>query len=110
MNILITNNTLTVKLVEDIDHKNALEIRKQIDSEIEKRPIKNLVFDFSKVEFMDSAGIGMILGRYKILNAIGGTVYIKNPTKTVLKIIEISGINKIIPIISNTENPVCEVK
>ncbi|MBQ2897507.1 MAG: anti-sigma factor antagonist [Clostridia bacterium] len=110
MNILVTNNTLTVKLCEDIDHKNALDIRKQIDSEIGKRPIKTLIFDFSGVEFMDSAGIGMILGRYKLLNAIGGMVYINNPTKAVLKIIEISGINKIIPIMYNNESCTCEVK
>ncbi len=107
MNILVTNNTLTVKLKEDIDHRNAAEIRKKIDDEINKRPIKNLVFDFSDVDFMDSAGIGMILGRYKIINAIGGAVYINNPRDAVMKIINISGINKLVPIVFNT---VCEVE
>lgn len=100
MNILLTNNTLTVKLTEDIDHSNALEIREKIDSEINKRPVRNLVFDFSCVEFMDSSGIGMILGRYKLMNSIGGYVYINNPTKTVMKIIEIAGINRIIPVVN----------
>ena len=100
MNIVHTNNTMTVKLHEDIDHNNALEIREKIDAEISKRPVKNLVFDFSNVEFMDSSGIGMILGRYKLLNSIGGYVYINNPTAPVMKIIEISGISRIIPIVN----------
>jgi stage II sporulation protein AA (anti-sigma F factor antagonist) len=90
---------MTVKLHEDIDHNNALEIRERIDAEINKRPVKNLVFDFSGVEFMDSSGIGMILGRYKLLNSIGGYVYINNPTLQIMKIIEVSGINKIIPVV-----------
>ena len=107
MNILVANNILTVKLDEDIDHNNALEIRKQIDDEINKRPIRKLILDFSAVEFMDSAGIGMILGRYKIINAVGGKVYISNPTYAVMKIIEISGINKIIPVVCDSA---CEVK
>lgn len=109
MNILLANKTLTVKLVEDIDHNNSSEIRKKIDDEINKRPIKSLIFDFSKVEFMDSSGIGMILGRYKLLRSMGGAVIINNPSKAVLKIIEISGINKIIPVTFETDNMICEV-
>ena len=110
MNILIANNTLTVKLSEDIDHNNSAEIRTKIDDEINKRPIVNLIFDFSNVEFMDSSGIGMILGRYKILKSMGGSVIINNPTKAVLKIIELSGINKIIPVIFGENSKICEVK
>ena len=100
MNIIHTNNTMTVKLCDDIDHSNAFEIREKIDVEINKRPVKNLVFDFSKVDFMDSSGIGMILGRYKLLNSIGGFVYINNPSPPVMKIIEVSGINRIIPVVN----------
>ena len=103
MNLILTNNTLTVKLSGDIDHNNVLEIREKIDCEINKRPIKNLIFDFSAVEFMDSSGVGMILGRYKLLNSLGGFVYISNPSKMVMKIIEVSGIYKIIPVVSQNE-------
>jgi len=59
---------------------------------------------------MDSSGIGMILGRYKLLKSIGGAVFIENPTNAVIKIIEIAGINKIIPVIFNTDNSACEVR
>ncbi len=108
MNIVHTNNTMTVKLCEDIDHNNAFEIREKIDSEINKRPVKNLVFDFSKVEFMDSSGIGMILGRYKLLSSLGGFVYINNPTTQVMKIIEIAGINRIIPVVNDAKKQEAE--
>ena len=104
MNIVLTNNTMTVKLNEDIDHSNALEIRERIDTEINKRPVKNLVFDFSDVEFMDSSGIGMILGRYKLLSSIGGYVYINNPSSSVMKIIEIAGLARIIPIVNDRKS------
>ena len=108
MNIVHTNNTMTVKLSEDIDHNNAFEIREKIDAEINKRPVKNLVFDFSNVDFMDSSGIGMILGRYKLLSSLGGFVYINNPTNRVLKIIEISGINRIIPVVNDMKKQEAE--
>ena len=98
MNIFIANNTLTVKLSEDIDHKNAVEIRKQIDEEINKRPIKKLIFDFSAVEFMDSAGIGMILGRYKTAKLVGSTLNLSNVKPAIKKVLEMSGVLKIIPI------------
>lgn len=99
MNIILTNNTMTVKLCEDIDHNNVFEIREKIDAEINKRPVKNLVFDFSNVEFMDSSGIGMILGRYKLMSSIGGFVYIYNPTRPAMKIIEVAGVDRIIPVL-----------
>ena len=53
-------------------------------------------FDFSRVSFMDSAGIGMIIGRYKMMKLIGGSLEIVNISKNVRKILEMSGINKII--------------
>lgn len=104
MNIIHTNNTMTVKLNEDIDHNNAFGIRERVDAEINKRPVKNLVFDFSEVEFMDSSGIGMILGRYKLLSSLGGYVYINNPTSQVMKIIEVAGINRIIPVVNERKD------
>jgi len=57
---------------------------------------------------MDSSGIGMILGRYKLLNSLGGYVYICNPTKPVMKILEISGINKIIPVVNEMKKTEAE--
>ena len=58
---------------------------------------KEVIFDFSNVSFMDSAGIGLIIGRYKLINMIGGELKIANVNTQIQKIFEMSGIIKIIP-------------
>ena len=59
---------------------------------------KRVVFDFDSVTFMDSAGIGLLIGRYKFTNLLGGRLEIANLTQSVQKIFEMSGILKLIPI------------
>ena len=60
---------------------------------------RKVVFDFSNVSFMDSAGIGMVIGRYKMMKMLGGTLEMTNVSQSVRKIFEMSGITKIIPIV-----------
>ena len=67
------------------------------DNEIQRYMPKRVVFDFNKVTFMDSAGIGLILGRYKFVNLIGGKLEMTNLTKSIRKIFEMSGILRLIP-------------
>ena len=64
---------------------------------------RKVIFDFSNVSFMDSAGIGMLLGRYKVIRMLGGNLAICHVNNQIKKVFEISGILKIIPII-NDEN------
>ena len=59
---------------------------------------KHFLFDFDSVTFMDSAGIGLIIGRYKFTNMLGGKLEVANLTQSVKKIFEMSGILKLIPI------------
>ena len=92
-------NTLTVYIPEEVDHCFSDKVREEVDKRLQTEDIHTLVFDFEKTEFMDSSGIGMILGRYKLLNSLGGYVYINNPTKSIMKIIEVSGISRIIPVV-----------
>ena len=92
---------LVVNIYGDVDHSNAISIRKEIDEAIKSREITDLLFNFSNLEFMDSSGIGMILGRYKILLSLDGRVYIAEPNECVRKIINVSGLHKIIPIYDN---------
>ena len=65
---------------------------------------KRVVFDFDSVTFMDSAGIGLIIGRYKFVNMLGGKLELTNLTQNVKKIFEMSGILKIIPVVEINEN------
>ena len=88
---------LIFKMDEEIDEFTAQRIRKKLDNEIERYMPKEIIFDFNDVSFMDSAGIGLIIGRYKLANMLGGQVQVANLTTPVRKIFEMSGISKIIP-------------
>lgn len=90
---------LTCQITEEIDHHTTEKMRRILDDEIERYIPRKIVFDFNRVSFMDSAGIGMILGRYKMMRLLGGTVEMVNVNSNIRKIFEMSGIPKIIPII-----------
>ena len=82
---------LIFKINEEIDDYKVQEIRRKADNEIQRYMPKRVVFDFNQVTFMDSAGIGLIIGRYKLINLIGGKLELTNLTSTVRKIFEMSG-------------------
>ena len=88
---------LIFKITEEIDECKVKNIRRRADYEIERFMPKRVVFDFDSVTFMDSAGIGMIIGRYKQVALIGGTMLLANLTESVRKIFEMSGVLKLIP-------------
>ena len=87
---------LIFEIEEDIDECCVQKIRRRIDNEIQRYMPKEVIFDFSNVSFMDSAGIGMIIGRYKMIKMLGGELEIENATRNVRKVLEMSGITKII--------------
>jgi len=102
---------LVFKITEDIDDHSVQKIRRRADYEIERYMPKRVVFDFDSVSFMDSAGIGLIIGRYKFTNMLGGMLEITNLTPAVKRIFEMSGILRLIPItdlenISNLEEAI----
>ena len=92
---------LIFEINEDIDECVVQKIRRKLDNEIERYMPKEVIFDFNKVSFMDSAGIGLVIGRYKLANMLGGEVKVTNLTTPVRKIFEMSGILKLIPIVDN---------
>ncbi len=97
------NKRLTFEIHEEIDEYVVQNMRRRIDNEIERYIPKEVIFDFNKVSFMDSAGIGLIIGRYKLASMLGGKVEVTNLTVQVRKIFEMSGILKIIPEVKCTE-------
>lgn len=88
----LKDSTLVAELCGEIDHHVCDKIREDIDKELELYEINHLIFDFSDVTFMDSSGIGVVLGRYKKLKKIGGTVTIRNASRLVKQILDMSGI------------------
>ena len=97
---------LTLKITEEIDENTTEKLRRKIDNEITRFLPRKVIFDFSNVSFMDSAGIGMLLGRYKVIKMLGGQLELINVNKQIEKVFEISGILKIIPLIKNQQENV----
>ena len=89
---------LIFEIEEDIDECCVQKIRRRIDNEIQRYMPKEVIFDFSNVSFMDSAGIGLIIGRYKLINMIGGELKIANVNTQIQKIFEKSGQLRLIPV------------
>ena len=89
---------LILKLTEEIDECTAQKIRRKADYEIERYMPRKVIFDFNSVTFMDSAGIGLIIGRYRIANMLGASIEIANVTDSIKRVLELSGILKIIKI------------
>lgn len=89
---------LTFEITEEIDHHTTEKIRRKMDNEITKFMPRKILFDFNQVTFMDSAGIGMLLGRYKMVKMLGGSAELTNVKPSIKKIFEMSGVLKIIPI------------
>ena len=89
---------LLFQITEEIDHHFAEEIRRKADYEITRYMPRKIIFDFNKVTFMDSAGIGMLIGRYKLAKMLGSTIEMINVKPSIKKVFEMSGILKIIPI------------
>lgn len=94
---------LYVQITEEIDHHTTEKLRRKMDYEITRFMPRKVVFDFGKVTFMDSAGIGLLIGRYKLAKMLGGSTRIVNASKSIKKVLEMSGIVRIIPI----EEKVC---
>jgi len=100
MNIIssINDGVLYVKPTGDIDHHTAKNMREAIDGLIVKNNPKELELDLSAIDFMDSSGLGLVLGRYKKQSDIGGKFKIINPGRRVLQILQLAGVEKIIRI------------
>ena len=98
VNHIIEDKTLIFEITEEVDHHIAERIRKRADYEIQRFMPKKVVFDFKRANFMDSAGIGLILGRYKQAEMYGGKLELINVSEKLKRIFEMSGILRIIKI------------
>ena len=88
-------NILHVLISGDIDHHSSSSLRNQIDPLIETRKFKKIILDFSDVNFMDTSGIGLILGRFKLTSKYNIKMEVINANSRIKKIIEFSGIKSL---------------
>ncbi len=89
---------LTVYLSGEIDHHSCVQIREQADTEIMKIHPKEVVLDFKDVTFMDSSGIGLVMGRYRLASSYGAVVTITEASAYLKRVMRIAGLDSIVNI------------
>ena len=89
-------DTMTVVLEGELDHHSAHSVRAELESLIASPHVRHLVLDLGKLSFMDSSGIGVVLGRYKTLAKRGGSVAVRSPNAHVDRIFAMSGLYQIV--------------
>lgn len=104
------NKTLIIRVSGEIDHHTSAELRHQAENILMETGGRNIIFDFEQVTFMDSSGIGMIIGRYKQLQAIGGRIAVACANEKIEEIIRLSGVIHLIPVFKAIDDAVSYVE
>jgi len=104
INLEFKNNILYVRVVGDLDHHSSQIIRKKVEPIIDEYQIVNVVFNLENVTFIDSSGIGVILGRYKQVVKHGGQVVVCNLSPHIERLFKMSAIFDIISQVKNEES------
>ncbi len=93
--ITVNGEVVTAFLDGEIDHHSASVIRNEIDAEIEKNCPEVLIMDFRDVSFMDSSGIGLVMGRYKMMKPLGGELHVSNTSPQIYKVMKLAGLDRL---------------
>lgn len=104
MEMKLVRSMLVVKFKGEIDMLVAEKMRREIDKKIEDNHINKLIVNLEKVTFIDSSGLGVLIGRYKKIASQNGKMYIVGAKPSVEKILVFSGINKLVPIYSSEQD------
>ena len=99
----IVDDCMVIKLKNDLDHHCAQFVRERSDLLIDKRNIRYIIFDFENSNFMDSSGIGVIMGRYRRVSVSGGKIAVTHVNSAVDRIFRLSGLYKIITIFASNQ-------
>lgn len=99
----LIRNTLIIRLKGEFDLLRAEKIRREIDEKLREAKVLNLIINLEKVSFIDSSGLGVIIGRYKKIKQKGGGMYIVGAQPVVEKILILSGINKLVPLFKSEQ-------
>lgn len=97
INFEMTDEILIASLDGELDHHSSGEMRVEIDKTIDAFQCKYLIFNFEKVSFMDSSGIGVIMGRYNKIKELGGKVFVVECSQYIDRILSMAGIYTIVP-------------
>ena len=97
----VIDNCLMIRLPEEIDHHEAGFICERADRYLMREDVCHVVFDFENTRFMDSSGIGIIMGRYRKISCFGGRVYAIHADSQIQRIFKLSGLNKIVEVLES---------
>lgn len=96
--VRIIGATMIIQVPNELDHHNAEQIRTETERVLHNRNIRKIIFDFEKTNFMDSSGIGMIMGRYRSIRFTGGRVLAIRVNERIRRVLTLSGVYKYIDI------------
>lgn len=97
--ISIQDEYLWIHMPVELDHNVAESIRKVVDMQMMQKSVEKVVFDFSKTKFMDSSGIGLVVGRYKKIKCLGGEVLVIHASKRINQMFVMAGLKGFVHII-----------
>lgn len=103
IDLLKKDRVLLVRLEGELDHHSAARLRADVEKEIESGLVKHLVLNLEHLSFMDSSGLGVILGRYKQIRANGGEMVVCAISPAVHRLFEMSGLFKIVRLEANEQ-------
>ncbi|MBQ4159597.1 MAG: anti-sigma factor antagonist [Clostridia bacterium] len=85
---------LIVRLDAEVDHHSAAQIRESVDAQFLRTKANHIIFDFSSLQFMDSSGIGLIMGRYRLIRPLDGKIVLAGVSEQLDRLMSLSGIYK----------------
>lgn len=93
--VYVADEILTAYLIGEIDHHSAKEIREEIDGAAARSRPKEMILDFREVTFMDSSGIGLVMGRYAVMQELGGVLRAVNMSGHIKKVMKLAGLDRL---------------
>ena len=103
MTTLVKDDKMIIYLSGEIDHHSAREIREGVDRLIFSHRPKVFILDLEGIDFMDSSGLGLVLGRYKKIKETGAEMYIANADERTMKILKMAGVDRLIKCTANAK-------
>jgi len=101
VSLYVENQVLFVNLNGELDHHTSEQLRSRLNEVMNESEVKHIIFNLKHLDFMDSSGIGIILGRYKHLVKTNGTVMVIGMKPIVKKVFDLAGLSRIIHVIED---------
>ena len=95
---------LIVHICGEIDHHSAVSVRREIDERITLDRPERGYLELSGVDFMDSSGLGLIMGRYALVKQSGGELYVSDPSSAVIKMMKLAGMERMIRLVKHKKS------